>query len=120
MPHVTLEYTDNLISLDTRKILLKLNTALAASGHFEEEDIKSRSIKLDDYVVGTSAEQKTRGFLNVRLAILSGRTDSVKKQLSEIAIAEARDFCQGYPGMRIQLSVEVVDIDRSAYSKLFF
>lgn len=120
MPHVTVEYTNNLFSLDTGKILQKLNAALAASGNFEEADIKSRAIKLDDYVVGTSADTRARGFLHLRLAILSGRTDTVKKQLSEIAIAEARDFCQGYPSIEIQLTAEVVDIDRSAYSKIVF
>jgi len=120
MPHVTLQYTNNVFSLDTGKILLKLNAALAASGHFQEADIKSRAIKLDDYVVGTDADTRARGFLHVRLAILSGRTDPVKKQLSEIALAEVRDFCQGYPDIGIQLTVEVVDINQSAYSKLVF
>ncbi|MES2026637.1 MAG: hypothetical protein V4448_13900 [Pseudomonadota bacterium] len=62
MPHVTVEYTSNLFSLDTGKILQKLNAALAASGNFEEADIKSRAIKLDDYVVGTSADTRARGF----------------------------------------------------------
>ncbi|MCA8118400.1 hypothetical protein LGN07_06710 [Burkholderia cepacia] len=41
MPHLTLEYSANLDGFDAGATLRALNAALAASGHFDERDIKS-------------------------------------------------------------------------------
>jgi 5-carboxymethyl-2-hydroxymuconate isomerase len=54
MPHLVLEYTGNL-ALEVQPTLLKLNQALVASGHFDENAIKARAVRLEDYLVGTAA-----------------------------------------------------------------
>lgn len=116
MPHLVLEYTGNL-SLDVQPTLLKLNQALVASGHFEENAIKARAVRLDNYLVGTAPEAK-RAFVAVRLAILTGRTLEDKKQVSDL-LGAALQKDQNWPkDLQVQLTVEVVDMQRESYFKL--
>lgn len=115
MPHLTLEYTDNLPAFKAADALLELNRTLAASGHFKEIDIKSRAIKLDTFVVGTSTD--CRAFAHVRLAILSGRSAETKQELSASLLLALKKFSEPTTGLHVQLCVEVQDIDRASYAK---
>jgi 5-carboxymethyl-2-hydroxymuconate isomerase len=118
MPHLTLEYTNNLPALDVKQALLKLNQALLASGQFEEIDIKSRAIRLDDFLVGTSSGG--RAFIHLRLSILSGRSLQVQQALSASLLHAMRECCADLHVGHLQLSVEVLEIDRKIYSKQMF
>ncbi|WP_024301181.1 5-carboxymethyl-2-hydroxymuconate Delta-isomerase [Pseudogulbenkiania sp. MAI-1] len=115
MPHLTLEYSRNLTSLDADRMLLALNRQLAESGHFAENDIKSRAIALDHYRTGI--EPVARAFVHVTLAILSGRTPEAKQALSAGLLAVLQQAGLGLPGAEVQLSVEIRDLDRASYSK---
>ena len=115
MPHLTVEYTKNLTSLNANALLLKLNQALTAAGNFEDIDIKSRAIALDHYLVGTSAGDKA--FIHVKLSILSGRTSHVKQALSNSLLQVLSDTTIAQQNMHIQLCVEILEIDRETYTK---
>ena len=116
MPHLHLEYTANLTQLDTDKALLRLNHALVGSGQFGAEfDIKSRALKVEHYRVGTGINE--RGFVAVRLALLSGRSPQVKQQLSQSLLAVLHDLGPWPEGVQVQLSVELRDMERDSYSK---
>ncbi|QXI46649.1 MULTISPECIES: 5-carboxymethyl-2-hydroxymuconate Delta-isomerase [Pseudomonas] len=117
MPHLNLEYSDNLRELNVDVLLLRLNHALVGSGQFADEaDIKSRAEAFRHFRVGTSPGE--RAFVHVRLAILSGRSPEVKALLSSSLLEVLREALPGRPGVDIQLCVEVLDIDREPYAKL--
>lgn len=117
MPHLHLEYTPNLPELDADKVLLRLNHVLLASGQFSNEvDIKSRAIELGVFRVGTSMAE--RGFVHVKLAILSGRSPEVKKQVTESLLAALHEAVQWPADVDVQLCVEILDIERDSYSKM--
>lgn len=114
MPHLTIEYTDNVQGIGTVSALRTLNEALMASGQFREADIKSRAVPIGTFAVGTQAAD--RGFVHARLAILDGRSPEIKKALSEALLEALRGICRSdCPG--VQLCAEVSDIDRASYSK---
>lgn len=116
MPHLHMEYTANLPQLDVDKALLRLNHGLVAPGQFSDEfDIKSRAVKVEAFRVGTGIGE--RGFVHVKLALLSGRSPEVKKQLSEGLLAVLQDLAPWPADVQVQLCVEIVDIDRASYSK---
>ncbi len=116
MPHLTLDYTENLGAFDAGSALHALNQALAASGQFEEADIKSRAQRLDVYAIGTAPTG--RAFIHARLAVLSGRNAEVKRELSERMLAVLRAATAGrHPGMELQLCAEIQEIDRASYAK---
>lgn len=117
MPHLHLEYTTNLTQLDADKALLRLNHVLVGSGQFAAEfDIKSRALKVEQFRVGTGLGE--RGFVHIKLALLSGRSAQVKKQLSENLLAVLQDLGPWPADIEVQLSVEVRDMDRETYSKM--
>jgi len=117
MPHLHLEYTANLPDLNADVALIRLNNTLVGSGQFAAEfDIKSRAIKVQTFKVGTSLGE--RGFVHVKLAMLSGRSPQIKKQLSESLLAVVQDLCEWPKDVEVQVCVEILDIDRESYTKI--
>jgi 5-carboxymethyl-2-hydroxymuconate isomerase len=111
-----MEYTANLTDLNAEVALMRLNNTLVASGQFAAEfDIKSRAIRVEAFKVGTALAE--RAFVHVKLALLSGRSAQIKKQLSESLLAVVQDVCEWPSGVEVQLCVEILDIDRDSYSK---
>lgn len=115
MPHLIVEYTANLSPIEQRGTLLALNQALVDSCEFNEADIKSRAIQCDDFLIGV--QTTSRGFLHVKLHILSGRSAETKKRLSQQLLATLTHLFKPQVGVETQLCVEVIDIDRDSYSK---
>lgn len=116
MPHLHMEYTANLRGLNADVALIRLNNTLVGSGQFAAEfDIKSRAIKVETFKVGTAMGE--RGFVHVKLALLSGRSPQIKKQLSESLLAVVQDLCDWPAEVEVQLCVEILDIDRESYAK---
>jgi len=115
MPHLHLEYSSNLSAIEPDKVLLRLNHALIGSGQFSHEsDVKARAVRLDSFRVGTALAE--RGFVHVKLAILSGRPPAVKKQLSDSLLPILTEACAALQGIDIQMAVEILDIDRDSYA----
>ncbi|UUZ62303.1 5-carboxymethyl-2-hydroxymuconate Delta-isomerase [Polaromonas sp. P1-6] len=115
MPHLTIEYTDNLPQFSVDNALLALNKALVASGQFEEVDIKSRAVKFATFCVGTSPND--RAFVHAKLAILSGRSIQTKHELSESLLLVLKQVCEWPARTHVQLCVEVQEIERESYAK---
>ncbi len=115
MPHLTLEYSDNLDGFDARAAVAAINQASVASGLFGESDIKTRALRLDCWQVGI--ESTPRAFAHVRIALLSGRTDEERKALAEAVLAALQPRVPALAGGEVQLSVETVDLDRPSYAK---
>ncbi|WP_433692945.1 5-carboxymethyl-2-hydroxymuconate Delta-isomerase [Herbaspirillum seropedicae] len=116
MPHLVMEYTGNL-PIDVQPTLLRLNQALVASGHFEENAIKARAVCLQNYLVGTDT-QAQRGFVALRLAILTGRSLEDKKQISDLLGAAMRQDLALPADTQVQITVEVADMQRESYYKV--
>jgi 5-carboxymethyl-2-hydroxymuconate isomerase len=115
MPHLTLEYTSNLNKLDTERALLALNHALVASGHFEDVDIKSRAVRFDDFLIGTTGG--AHAFVHLKLSLLSGRSQLARNELSNALLRVLRASCKGISNDRLQMSVQIEEIDRPSYAK---
>ena len=115
MPHLVIEYTDNLALPDPASCLSTVNAALAASGQFEEADIKSRAYPVAAFRIGT--EHAGRAFVAARLSILSGRSLETKQDLSQRVLLALQRHVPPAPGLSTQVSVEVVEIERSTYAK---
>lgn len=116
MPHLILEYTPNLSNFDSTAALGLLNQSLVETGEFNEADIKSRTIPLTQFLIGT--ETTKRAFIHLKLYILSGRSAALKKQLSIQLLATLSQIFNTHKNIETQLCVEVIDIDRDSYSKV--
>lgn len=116
MPHLTIEYTSNLPHFPEAEALRTINAALCASPDIQDEaDLKTRFIVADSFEIGTAPAH--RAFVHAQLRVLSGRSPEVKKELSQRIATVLRDLTPRPHGVMVQLSVEVVDMDRASYSK---
>jgi 5-carboxymethyl-2-hydroxymuconate isomerase len=114
MPHLVLEYTANLLpDFEPAQALHRMNTVLLASGEFIPDHIKSRAVRLDDYLVGDAAPG---GFLHVRLHLRAGRDAETKLDLTEGLVAALRSCVMQSPVYPVQITAESRDMDQ-AYSK---
>lgn len=115
MPHLVIEFSENLTPFDPAACLAAANAALVASGHFEEVDIKSRAYCAATFRIGS--EDAGRAFLAARLSLLSGRSLETKQALSRRVLQALQEQLPSVNGLTTQVSVEVVDIDRDCYTK---
>lgn len=115
MPHLTLEYTNNLPDFDVQQALTAFNTILIRSGHFEVADIKSRATRLDHFRVGN--DSIGTGFAHLTLKLLEGRSTETKGVLAQDLLAALRSLALNNYAAELQLSVEICEIDRLTYAK---
>ena len=116
MPHLTVEYSAILAPFPERKTLVELNEAVCASPEVQvEADLKTRFVSQTSFAVGT--ESSPRGFVHAQLRLLAGRTPEAKADLAERVAAVLRRRTPQPEGMLVQLSVEIVDMDRPSYVK---
>lgn len=116
MPHLIVEYSANLAPFPERKALAELNEAVCGSPEVQAEaDLKTRFICQSSFAVGT--ELAPRGFVHAQLRLLAGRTPEAKQDLAGRVAAVLRRRTPQPEGMLVQLSVEIVDMDRASYVK---
>ncbi|MEH0156822.1 hypothetical protein V6R21_22015 [Limibacter armeniacum] len=108
MPHCIVEHSSfiNASELNNKVFLGALESNL-----FEPDgkDIKVRSIAYEHYQTGSERED----FIHITVRILSGRTEEDKLKLSKAIMCQLESL--QLVGM--SLTVEIVDIERSSYSK---
>ena len=116
MPHLIVEHSANLGELPLSDLLPALNRSLTASPEIlAESDLKTRFVVVDQFRVGNQGD--ARAFLHAQLRLLSGRSPEAKRDLSERIAVVLRQFAPRPAGVLVQLSVEVVDMDRGSYVK---
>jgi 5-carboxymethyl-2-hydroxymuconate isomerase len=116
MPHLSVEYSSNLGMSTPNAMLTALNQTLLDTGHFLEEDIKSRAIEITQYAVGIKDEP--RGFCHATLLLLSGRNTPSKQAISQALVQRLATLMPTNTGLMIQISVHLQDMDRATYAKI--
>jgi len=82
----------------------------------DEADLKTRFVRTtDSFQVGTEAVG--RAFVHAQLRLLSGRSPEAKKDLAGRVAGVLRRLTPRPQGLLVQLSVEIVDMDRPSYVK---
>lgn len=112
MPHLIIEYSANAYSATQGKEITKLaHDIMSASGLFSVADIKTRSYRTEDFLVGEMGREGS--FVHVTVYLLEGRTDAQKQCLTEA-------LCKGlqqHLSKVDQLSVDIRDMVRDTYRK---
>lgn len=112
MPHVVIEYSDNLKSEIVRGHIVGLaHTIMVESGLFAKADIKTRAHATSNFSVGDKCGQGR--FVHVTVSILEGRPLEAREALSK-ALCDA--LAQKLPHAD-QLTVEVREMARATYQK---
>lgn len=117
MPHLTLEYSSNVIvESDFAGLFGELHDLLADTGGINIGNCKSRAYIARDFFIGSGDEKS--GFIHLEIRFLEGRPSEIKQMIGN----KARDilierFRSSVAKLDIQITVEVSDIERSFYFK---
>lgn len=116
MPHLIVEYSGNLPHFPEAEARTALNASLCASPEIQDEsDVKTRFVVADSFEIGTAPAG--RGFVHAQLRLLAGRSPEAKKDLAGRVAEVLRRLSPRPSGVQVQLSVEIVDMDRPSYVK---
>ncbi|MCR6633175.1 MAG: 5-carboxymethyl-2-hydroxymuconate isomerase [Magnetospirillum sp.] len=116
MPQITVEYSQEVTeAFDRRAFALALHPMASALIDSAVSSFKTRFYAIDDAVLGDGAP--SHAMVHVDFRLLSGRPEALKLQLGKAVLALARDHIRPVPGLDIQLTVEVRDLDRPNYHK---
>ncbi len=117
MPHLTLEYSNNLPApVDFGALFARLHATLAETGPFPLAQIKSRAVPLDVFRVGAGAPESV--FVHLTVAILTGRDDEQRRRIGERLVQILREaFARAWDERPCDITVDVREMPRATYAK---
>lgn len=117
MPHLTIEYTNNLKpDFPFDDLFGRLHTALADLGGIDIGNCKSRALGLDRYFIARGGADVA--FVHADVRFLEGRPAPVKEQIGRALLAILCESFRPPDDVReLQVTVEIQDIERAMYFK---
>lgn len=118
MPHIVLEYTDNLPERpDFQRLFAELHTALVAVGDIELDHLKSRAVRLTDWHIGDG--DILHAMVHVKLHLINRRTVEFKRRaVAAMQPVVAAHFARALAERKCQICFETIDIDGETYEKI--
>jgi 5-carboxymethyl-2-hydroxymuconate isomerase len=108
MPHLTLEYTDNL-NFEVQPLLERLHVELVATGAINLKGIKSRAIRHTEYRIADGNEEYA--FVHVSLLIREGRSLETQREAAQRVMSVLREtFGDRAESGTISLSVDIKEM----------
>ncbi|BAU28294.1 5-carboxymethyl-2-hydroxymuconate delta isomerase [Aneurinibacillus soli] len=110
MPHIIVEYTDNIkVEGDISGLLRKINDVLIGRAPlFPVGGIRSRAIELQDYCVADGTEDDA--FVHVTLKIGAGRSEADKQAVCDELFEKVKEhFAELFATRYLALSMELVE-----------
>ncbi|GGQ46463.1 5-carboxymethyl-2-hydroxymuconate Delta-isomerase [Streptomyces flaveolus] len=111
MPQITIERSGSLDDVDWEEFALALHPVVVETAAARLEACKTRVLRSEDEAVG--AEKERNAIVNVSIALLAGRSDETKAQLTEAVVELLRKHVEPRDGVTLHLSAEVRDLDPS-------
>ena len=108
MPHLTLEYTDNLY-FDVQPLLARLHEELVATGAVNLKGLKSRAVRHGDYRIADGNPEYA--FVHVNLLIREGRPVEVQQDAAKRVMNVLKEtFGHRYDNSYLSLSVDIKEM----------
>ena len=108
MPHLTLEYTDNL-TFDVQSLLARLHDELVATGAVNLKGIKSRAIRHTEYRIADG--NPAYAFVHVNLLIREGRPIERQQDAAQRTMAVLKEiFRSRFEDGYLSLSIDIKEM----------
>ena len=108
MPHLTLEYTDN-INFEVQPLLARLHRELVATGAINLKGIKCRAIRHSEYRIADG--DPNYAFVHVNLLIREGRPLEIQKNAAQRVMAVLKEaFGYRFEDNYLSLSVDIKEM----------
>lgn len=117
MPHLTVEYTDNLTAPRVPELLRALNGVLLARPDvYPPGGIRARAHRLTEYVVAEGAHDDA--FVHVTLKIAAGRSEAVKAETGAALFEVLKShFASDFESRYLALSLEIAEFSEAGTFK---
>ncbi|WP_407305345.1 5-carboxymethyl-2-hydroxymuconate Delta-isomerase [Acinetobacter sp.] len=116
MPHIHLEYSDNIEHLEPKPILLALNQAMLDGAYIKAaNDVKSRAICQQDYVIGLG--DASQGYLHAKVSLLTGRSVELQQEISQVLLTTLEQHLPQQSHIQVQICVEILEMQKATYAK---
>ncbi|OAL80899.1 5-carboxymethyl-2-hydroxymuconate isomerase [Acinetobacter sp. SFB] len=116
MPHIHLEYSDNIQNLEPKPILLALNQAMVDGAYVgSANEVKSRAICQHDYVIGVG--DASQAYVHAKVSLLSGRSVEVQQEISQLLLTTLEQHLPGQNQVSLQICVEILEMPKATYTK---
>lgn len=118
MPHLTLEYSSNIVNrVDHAALFSALHQGLSRIGTFKIEDFKSRAYPAAAFFIGTGNDNQS--FVNLDIATFRGKPLDERKLLTETALEIlAGYFDDTLKGTNCDISVQITELERDVFSRV--
>lgn len=114
MPHLVVEYSDNLEgAVDMAALLSDLHGAIDGLYNVSADRIKARAIPLHHYIVGTHGADAA--MIHVTFKLMQGRTVEARKELSSLLQQVVRRYVPETKFPHSAVTIEVVELDTATY-----
>ncbi|WAP55621.1 5-carboxymethyl-2-hydroxymuconate Delta-isomerase [Streptomyces sp. S465] len=116
MPHIVVEYSDTLTdAFDRPGFGAALHPVIAKTVDTAVAGCKTRFRRVEDAFLADGAPGLA--MIHVEVSILSGRDAETKRELSAAVLEVARAHVSPVPGLTVQTTVDVRDLDRDCYQQ---
>ena len=108
MPHLTLEYSDN-IEVDVQPLLARLHEEVVATGAINLKGIKSRAIRHTQYRIADG--DADYAFVHIGLLIREGRPIEVQKEATQRVMKVLKEtFGHLFEKRKLSLTVDLKEM----------
>ena len=113
MPHLTLEYTENL-DFEVQALLAQLHSELVATGAINLKGLKSRAVQRDEYRIADG--NPDYAFVHVNLLIREGRLPEVQREFAQRVLAVLKEtFGDRFENGYLSLSVDIKEMHEGTH-----
>ncbi len=118
MPHVILEYSDNLKEkIDFSNLFADLHQILVVVTSADIGSCKSRAVEHTQFYIGNGSGRNA--FIHVEVLLAEGRTLSVRQELGKQFLSALEDyFSKSIKDLQLQMTVEIKEFPRNLYFKI--
>ena len=115
MPQIRIEYSANVASsFDARGFAGRVHEIVPAMVDTDLGNCKTRLVELSHFLVGDGSSE--HAMIHVDVRILSGRSQPQKEQLGKAVLAALEESVRE-SHLKVQMTVEVRELDRDNYHK---
>lgn len=121
MPQIIVDYTANLAPyVEPRRVLGAIHDAMIGTGAFKPSDLKGRTTRLDDYLVGPSPGLPNAAFMHVRISMMTTRPEGFRAEVARLvrdALAIDLAAALSAPDLACEICVDARELRRDFYVK---
>ncbi|MET7762154.1 isomerase [Streptomyces sp. NPDC005336] len=114
MPHIVVDYSDTLTdAFDRQAFGAALHPVVAKTVDTAVEGCKTTFRRIEEAHLADGAPNLA--MIHIEVSILSGRDPGTKRELARAVLDVARAHVSPVPGLTVQTTVDVRDLDRDCY-----